>query len=907
MPPYSPGPGAGTMHGSFDFARGGSGVFGGGIATASGTSATANPQDRHIRMLEQSLEQSRAEVRQARERANNPEAMYELQRVQDELRREQIRSAELERDLVQARGLGVQARDLRSELDMVREQQRREGMAADAQMKTLQMELTDAQRELGMARDSLSFAGGVKEQLAQAQEDLRRAQGREGELRREIQATKDSSQLEYTVKMAGLQSDLANAQQTIRAREQEVQQKEAELRAKDQTLLHEKERARKDIERMQTTRDQLDAMLSDTRKQLEEVEQRASVLASETTSLGTQAKGKSDLIMLLEEEAKAQKQRLAQATELTAELRKELLTVEAACEEQKKATEAETARADDLNKRLETTEALRKETAEKHDSLRKLYDDVADRVGASEVQKSMGLVHVRIDEVLADKTSGQKELLEAQRVSGLGELAKQTLELQLKQAQAEVQAYKDAAAAKDTELSELRTELLDGTRQLRELTLTHDAVHREKYYQDERAHQLTEQIAQKEAQLEAMTRQLEQAAQQETVNTNELRRSLNRLQTDRDLEVSRLQQSLQASESTQQYADLCRRIGHLLSVDPTTTPAVHAQRLYSEVERLYREHREHIELARTSGGGFGGLGGTGGAAAAHNGVGGVDTLGQTAWLGGPDEMSGGNASALKTELRENEERWIKLRVEYDSFRREVARCLEVDELDADVLVDELRSHVKRHKHGHGHHHAHGHTEHKDKGKTKKHGSKDHGSSHHHHPHPDTTGHDDHHESRNHRGHHHHHHHHNEHDYQKLKKKLTTALQTIESQDLWIELLNRKLGGDGGGPDGVRQSGSRAASPTKAFASSEAVSAVKESEVAALKNEILDLEARLQKHIEFRERVIQTLGLKAISAPDYEILQAIDTLMTNVRRLERMDLPVRPTTGNLSVTAPHRYN
>jgi len=92
----------------------------------------------------------------------------------------------------------------------------------------------DLQRELAHARDQLQYASSVQDQLAQAQEDLRRAQGREAELRREVQAAKDAAQLQHTVRMAGLQSELAAAQQETRARDQELRSKDQELNAKEQ-------------------------------------------------------------------------------------------------------------------------------------------------------------------------------------------------------------------------------------------------------------------------------------------------------------------------------------------------------------------------------------------------------------------------------------------------------------------------------------------------------------------------------------------------------------------------------------------------------------------------------------------------------------------------------------------------
>jgi len=96
----------------------GTGGTGGDVAASSGA---GGQHERYIRMLEQNLETMRHELRAARDRANSPELQNELQRAHEALRREQMRAAELERELAAARDMGVQARDLQAELDMQRE------------------------------------------------------------------------------------------------------------------------------------------------------------------------------------------------------------------------------------------------------------------------------------------------------------------------------------------------------------------------------------------------------------------------------------------------------------------------------------------------------------------------------------------------------------------------------------------------------------------------------------------------------------------------------------------------------------------------------------------------------------------------------------------------------------------
>ena len=59
---------------------------------------------------------------------------------------------------------------------------------------------------------------------------------------------------------------------------------------------------------------------------------------------------------------------------------------------------------------------------------------------------------------------------------------------------------------------------------------------------DEQASRLGDSLALKDERIEELTRQLDRAAAQEMSNTNDLRRSLTRMQADRDQEVARLSQ-----------------------------------------------------------------------------------------------------------------------------------------------------------------------------------------------------------------------------------------------------------------------------------------------------------------------------------------------------------------------------
>jgi len=82
------------------------------------------------------------------------------------------------------------------------------------------------------------------------------------------------------------------------------------------------------------------------------------------------------------------------------------------------------ARAADLDARLATTEELRKEMAEKEATLRAQYAEIGAMLGASQVQRQTGMVHLRLQQVLAERTSGSQTLMELQRSAELRELEK---------------------------------------------------------------------------------------------------------------------------------------------------------------------------------------------------------------------------------------------------------------------------------------------------------------------------------------------------------------------------------------------------------------------------------------------------------------------------------------------------
>ena len=225
------------------------------------------------------------------------------------------------------------------------------------------------------------------------------------------------------------------------------------------------------------------------------------------------------------------------------------------------------------------------------------------------------------------------------------------------------------------------------------------------------------------------------------------------------------------------------------------------------------------------------------------------------------------------ELQAKDEELLTLRVQHESFVREVGRAIHTDNLHShEAVLDALRSYVRKQagRSRHGADEEHGRRSQKNRGD------------------------------------------HDEADYQKLKKRLSTALKTIESQDMWIDVLNRKVESLGGGgsahtagmqqevrrmeqevshlkrqlslkDSGVGRPGSSmplyqnifgVAGPSVMGGSLHAPNTVGPSDMLAFKSTIADLEARLQKHVEFRERVLEVLGLKVISASDDEILRHI---------------------------------
>jgi hypothetical protein len=122
---------------------------------------------------------------------------------------------------------------------------------------------------------------------------------------------------------------------------------------------------------------------------------------------------------------------------------------------------------------------------------------------------------------------------------------------------------------------------------------------------------------------------------------------------------------------------------------------------------------------------------------------------------------------------------------------------------------------------------------------------------------------------------------------KLKQKLSTALKTIESQDLWIDVLNQKMESVKGiDQEEFKSELSRMEEQVEYFkAQAQALesrpgtmeigqSFASAEDILAFKATIESLEERLQRYIEFRTQVIQALGMNVISATDDEIFQAI---------------------------------
>jgi len=211
---------------------------------------------------------------------------------------------------------------------------------------------------------------------------------------------------------------------------------------------------------------------------------------------------KDELIGLLEAESNNKAERIAQYEDQLSVLRKETSEMRAQLATVIGERDGLQNRGEDYESQLETSESLRKEADEREAKMQEQYNELALALNATEAQRRSGLLTARADEVMK-----RVRMLEEAVADAKSEVDTLSLELGSKNGRIEkltndLQKLEGSKSGAEEQVSSLREELLTRTRELKDLTLAHEALHREQRQVLDKLGRVEEVLAQKEEHVE---------------------------------------------------------------------------------------------------------------------------------------------------------------------------------------------------------------------------------------------------------------------------------------------------------------------------------------------------------------------------------------------------------------------
>eukprot|EP00045_Choanoeca_perplexa_P005203 m.44111 g.44111 ORF g.44111 m.44111 type:complete len:917 (-) comp12993_c0_seq1:81-2831(-) len=856
------------------------------VRTMPAQERNSESSERYVKLLERDIESLREELKAARERADNPELLRELRSVQDSLREETRKVHELESKLHQADETAERFESLQTDYAQLREELRQS-----------QLDITQMERDLHHAQDGARSAeqrestladqiGRYKEEMHSVRAELVEAEQKASLAARQHLHDMETSALQHSRELTAAQNDVVTGRNELRNKDQE-------LKAKQQSIDSLEERLRKEIDHSKELRASHDRALAELKEAKNTLETDLRSTMQQVGNSTAQIGRKDELIGLLEAECANKADRIAQNEDQLAAARQEASELHAQLATTAAERDGLQNKSEDLVNQLETSESLRKEADEREGKAQELYNELALALNATEAQRRSGLVTARAEEVM----KRIKELEEAVADSK-SEVDTLSLELGSKESKIEklthdLERLEGGKGGAEEQVSSLREELLTRTRELKDLTLAHEALHREQRQLLDKLNRVEEVLAQKDEHVEELRGQITLARTSGADKADELRKAVSEAEAGHSQEIRRLTQELsrmrEQNMAEKQYADICRRLGRLLNIDPNMPAGTHGDRIYDTVADMNGKVQQTEDLRRSQH-----MNTTLYPPPSRHG------LAETAQFNtgypsygteDPLRASSATLSIMRRELEQKDAEAAEIRIKMDAFVRDVGRAVDATDIhDVEQVLAAVKDAVRARKSAHPPHNPPSSRTGRRRAasNTSQRGSK-----------------------------------HDEDDYQKIKKKLTTALKTIESQDMWIDVLNRKLESSQGGSTGVVQTemrrleeqvsylkqqlmardSSRPGTAMPAYHSM--VNGAGAADILAFKSTMSDLEARLSKHIEFRERVIQALGLSVISAPDEDILRAIHRAVGN-QNGQLLDSGLQASYAPHRQTAPVRY-
>eukprot|EP00043_Microstomoeca_roanoka_P014084 m.138729 g.138729 ORF g.138729 m.138729 type:complete len:910 (+) comp15922_c0_seq2:343-3072(+) len=815
-----------------------------------GTAGVTDASERYTRLLERDIESLRSELRAAREKAEDPQLLRELRDAQDALRREQQTVADLERQVAAAETTSAHLSRLQEECDKLRQDYRQQ-----------QLDATHMQRDLSHAQDAVLAAESREEslrtELARAREDLAARDQRASELQHELlqlkrqaERDKDTAGLQHNRELSALQLELSALQQKVASREHE-------LKSREHTIETLQAQLKKEIDRSREMQNEHEKTATQLRQAREQLENSLRVAVQDNEAKGAAVANKESVIQMLEEQKKDMQTHIEDQSATIQTLRADISALTASQVDKDGEIAQLQSQLSSLEAQVQTSDQLRQAEEERLERQRNLYSELAEILRASEAQRQSGLVSSKAREVVA-----ARDQLEAELQGLKKELAMVTRESAAKDttiAQMERGAERAAADRErlDGEIAALREELLARTRELKDSTIAQESLTRETRLQEERISRYDELLAEKDRQIETLNHRLDDAKTDGDHKVDDMRTTITRAEELHQREVTRLKDEIthlkDMSRADRTYADVCHRISLFLHLDTDVTASTHAENLYHAIEALKRraeaaEANANVWTMQPSRP----------ATAQHA----YDRF-EYDRMDRMDRMR--DDRDTRKRMAELEEDVVNARIEFESFRREIARAVHCTHPhDTEAILDAVAA--LEQKHGRVNEST------RRLGSSRK--NKDIATR-------------------------------NEvqdQEVKKLKRKLAAALKTIESQEMWISTMEKKLKDHKGNAfaqhdEEIRQLQSEVAhwkqqvmimeqSRPGTAQLNNSYGGLSQTDLMAFRSTISELEGRLQKHIDFRAKVIRALGMTVISATDQEILQTIDGILTGRDRGRR---------------------
>jgi chromosome segregation ATPase len=454
-------------------------------------SSASSSQERYVRLLERDLETLRAELRVAREKAEKPELLRELREAQEQQRADQRRLTELERQL-----------ELAHEAERTYQAAQEASEAMRDEFRQQQMALASLERDLAHASDGMRTAehreASLQEQLQRAREESQRVEQRA--LEQQQQATQQLRQAQHEREAAALEHSRAVSQAQLEhgSIRNELRMREQELRAKEQTIESLNARLKKETDRAAEAQVTHERLVADLKASKAEMEGSLRTALQESQNRASQLSMKEELIALLEDENKHKQARLDEQDKAFTSLRTELLQAQERNTDLTGECTTLEHRISELESQLQTGETLRKEAEAREGKVRDTYLELADTLGATEAQRQSNTVITRAKQVVAELDRVSAELRELQREHEVVSHEGSSRSLRAEQLQRDLERAGAEHKRLEGEAGSLRQDLLSRTRELKDMTLAHEQLHRELRNAEERVARFDDVIREKD-------------------------------------------------------------------------------------------------------------------------------------------------------------------------------------------------------------------------------------------------------------------------------------------------------------------------------------------------------------------------------------------------------------------------